>query len=228
MSAGEHSTDTAHLQQEPAAAVVVIGMSAGGLLPLRRLVRDLPFTFGAAIVVAQHVQGTTCLPEILRADTTLPVSLAHDGALIRPGSIHISPAQQHVVVNPDATIALSDRGRIHFFRPNADWLFESAAASFRERTIAVVLSGMQNDGARGVRCIHAAGGMVIVQDPHTCERPEMPRAAIATGSANHILPPHAIGPMLHSVVSAIDLSNRRRTWEAPFADRGQAVTTAAD
>jgi two-component system chemotaxis response regulator CheB len=160
------------------------------------------------------------LPEILRADTTLPVSLAIDGALIRAGSIHVGPAQQHVIVNPDATIGLSERGRIHFFRPNADWLFESAAASFREHTVAVVLSGMQNDGARGVRCVHAAGGTVIVQDPDACERPEMPRAAIATGTADHILPPDAIGPMLHSVVSAMDLSRRRRAWEAPFSGRG--------
>ena len=70
-----------------------------------------------------------------------PVSLAIDGALMRAGSIHVNPAQRHVIVNPDGTIGLSERGRIHFFRPNADWLFESAAASFREHTIAVVLSG---------------------------------------------------------------------------------------
>jgi chemotaxis response regulator CheB len=203
--------------------VVVIGMSAGGLVPLRRLVRDVPLTFAAAIVVAQHVQTATCLPEILRADTTLPVSLAIDGALIRAGSIQVSPAQQHVIVNPDATIGLSERGRIHFFRPNADWLFESAAASFRENTVAVVLSGMQNDGARGVRSIHAAGGTVIVQDPQTCERPEMARAAIATGTADHILAPHAIGQMLLSVVSAMDLSSGRSAWDAPFAERGQRI-----
>ncbi len=220
MSAIEHSTDSANSQLETAVAVVVIAMSAGGLPPLRQLVRDLPFRFAAAIVIVQHVQGTTFLPEILRADTTLPVSLATDGAVLHAGSIYASPAQQHVIVNPDATIALSERGRIHFFRPNADWLFESAAASFRERAIAVVLSGLQNDGARGVRSIHAAGGTVIVQDPHTCERPEMPRAAIATGRADHVLPPHAIGPMLRSVVGGMDLASCRAAWEAPFAERG--------
>lgn len=208
---------TGNAKAEDAAAVlVVVALSAGGLAPLRRIVRQLPSSFAASIVVAQHVREFTALPEILTADTTLGVSLACNGMLLRPGTIYVCPAQRHVVVNPDATMSLSDRPRLRFFRPSADWLFESAAASFRDRTFAVVLSGMQDDGAKGVQSIRAAGGVVIAQDPLTCERPEMPAAVIGTGAVDHVLPPDAIAATLGKAVAAVDVASCRAAWSAPF------------
>ena len=120
------------------------------------------------------------------------------------------------MVNPNATLTLSDRARLGFFRPSADWLFESAAASFRERTFAIVLSGMQNDGAKGAQCVKAAGGTLIAQDPQTCERPEMPSAAIATGAIDHVLGPDAIAIMLRRAVAAVDVARCRAAWAAPW------------
>ena len=79
--------------------------------------------------------------------------------------------------------------RVRFFRPSGDWLFESASASFGARTVAIVLSGAQDDGARGAVAVRNAGGIVIVQDPATCDYPEMPSAAITTGAVRHVLAP---------------------------------------
>jgi two-component system chemotaxis response regulator CheB len=90
---------------------------------------------------------------------------------------------------------------VHFVRPSADLLFESAAASYRERAIAVVLSGSGKDGAMGVRAIKKMGGTVIVQDEKTAEFFGMPGAAQQTGIVDFILPLHEIAPALQTLVN---------------------------
>jgi two-component system chemotaxis response regulator CheB len=135
---------------------------------------------------------------------------------LRAGEISVCPAQEHVVINPDATISVSQRRRVRSFRPSANWMFESAAASFRERAFAVVLSGFQNDGADGVVAIRRAGGTVIVQHPDACEHPDMPRAAIATGAVNFILDPDQIPVVLTTLLNDVDLQQCRLEWESPF------------
>jgi chemotaxis response regulator CheB len=219
MSATEQSSiDDAKVEGTAAVAVVVVSLSAGGLTPLRHLIRGLSSNFPAAIVIAQHVREFTVLPEILAFDTTMPVSLAHSGMMLRPARIYVCPGQKHVIVNPDATLSVSARGPVRFFRPNADWLFESAAASFRDQTFAVVLSGFKNDAARGATAVQAVGGTVIVQAPETCERPEMPIAAIETGSVHHILVPGEIAPKLEALLKRIDVCRCRSAWENPFSE----------
>jgi two-component system, chemotaxis family, protein-glutamate methylesterase/glutaminase len=131
--------------------------------------------------VAQHIQTVTLLPSILSAITSMPVELATSGVLLRPSRIYVCPPAHHIIVNPDVTLTISNRERLRYHRPSGDWLFESAAASFRERTLAVVLSGLMRDGARGTLAVRNVGGTVVAQEPRTCERPDMPRAAIATG-----------------------------------------------
>jgi two-component system chemotaxis response regulator CheB len=120
------------------------------------------------------------------------------------------------MVNPDVTVGLSDRER-NPFRPSGNWLFESAAAVFDERVVAVVLSGGKDDGARGVLRVRARGGKVIVQDPSTCTHPEMPRAAIATGTVDFIAAPEELGTVVMEYVSRFDLTEGRERWEDPFS-----------
>jgi two-component system, chemotaxis family, protein-glutamate methylesterase/glutaminase len=90
--------------------------------------------------------------------------------------------------------------RLRSFRPNADWLLESAAASFRERAVGIILSGLLHDGTRGSMAVKAAGGVMIAQDPATCERPEMPSTAIAIGAIDHILSADQIGPRANTLL----------------------------
>jgi two-component system chemotaxis response regulator CheB len=89
---------------------------------------------------------------------------------------------------------------VHFVRPSADLLFESVAASYRERAIAVVLTGSGSDGSMGVKAIKKMGGTVVAQDERSAEFPGMPGAAIHSGSVDFVLPLEEIAPALVTLV----------------------------
>jgi two-component system chemotaxis response regulator CheB len=136
------------------------------------------------------------MPEILARRSPLPVAEASAGMHIQPGHVYIAPSNQHLLVHSGGVLALTQTELVHFVRPSADLLFESVAASFRERAIAVVLSGTGEDGAMGVTAIKKMGGTVVVQDPQGSEFPGMPHAARRTGAADLVLPLDEIAPAL--------------------------------
>jgi two-component system chemotaxis response regulator CheB len=107
-----------------------------------------------------------------------------------------------LLANPDRTLSLTQSELVHFVRPSADLLFESVAAAFRERALAVVLTGSGSDGSMGVRAIKKMGGSVIAQDEDTSEYFAMPSAAINTGDVDFVLPIEDIPPALVSLVVA--------------------------
>src|SRR5205085_1883898 len=146
--------------------VVAMAASAGGLTALSRILSTLPANFPAAIVVVQHLARghRSWMAEILGRRTHLQVKEAQEGDSLRPGTVFIAPPNRHLLVNPDATLSLSQAELVHFVRPSADLLFESVAARFRERAVAVVLTGMGFDGTTGVLAIKKMGGIVIAQD----------------------------------------------------------------
>jgi two-component system chemotaxis response regulator CheB len=111
-----------------------------------------------------------------------------------------------LLVNPDGTLSLSQSELVHFVRPSADLLFESVAASYKERAIAVVLSGTGSDGSMGVKAIKKMGGTVIVQDEKSSQFFGMPGAALQTGSVDFILPLDEIPSALLTLVSTGDVS----------------------
>jgi two-component system chemotaxis response regulator CheB len=200
---------------EPALAVVVIGMSAGGLSGLKAIVQDLPKDFPSALVIAHHVAAPSILPKLIRGWTNHTTTLGSGGEILRNGTIYVAPAQQHVIINPDATLGILQRERVRFVRPSVDWLFESAAGSFGQRVIAVVLSGANGDGSYGARCVSRAGGTLIVQDPASCDYPQMPSSVIATGVAHRSLHASQIGSALMSELSRLE--NESFSWY-PFGD----------
>jgi len=182
----------------PSFNLVVIAASAGGLEAVSAVLNCLPASFPGAIVVVQHLDPvhTSVMDQILGRRTALKVSMAKQGAVLTPGGVMIAVPGRHLLVNADATLALTDTEQVQFVRPSADLLFESAAAAFGERTIAVVLTGKGGDGARGVRAIEQAGGTVIAQDEATSQSFGMPAAAIHTGHVDRILPITDIAPAL--------------------------------
>lgn len=199
-------------------ALVVVGLSAGGLHPLEMLLRALPDAFPAALVVAQHFGGASGLPWLLQRWLGRPVvRAATQGTLLAAGQVYVCPPRRHVVVNPDGRIATSERGRIELVQPSIDWLFESAAATYRHHTVAVVLSGANRDGARGAACVRRAGGTVIVQHPSTCTHPRMPLAAIEAGCVDRVERPDALAIAVLETLATIDLDAFRAAWEQPFA-----------
>jgi two-component system chemotaxis response regulator CheB len=185
--------------------VVALAASAGGLNALTHVLAALPADFPAAVVVVQHLdpRHRSLMADILSRRTALPVSQATEGETIHAGRAYIAPPNRHLLVNADRTLSLTQTELVHFVRPSADLLFESTAASFKDRAIAVVLSGSGRDGAMGVRAIKKMGGTVIVQDAKYAEFTGMPEAASATGAADFVLALDEIAPALQKLCSAI-------------------------
>lgn len=184
--------------------VVAIATSAGGLRALGRVVANLPEDFPAAIAIVQHLAPKTpsLLVNILSRQTLLPVKPTIAGERLRSGVIHVALPDRHLLIDPDGTIVLSHSEKIHFVRPSADCLFESVAYSFKERAVAVVLTGTGSDGADGVQTVKRLGGFTIAQDRATSEFFGMPGAAIQTQAIDLVLPLPQIAPTLVKLVKS--------------------------
>lgn len=183
--------------------VIVLAASTGGLGAISTLLADLPPSLPAAIAVVQHLSSDhpSHMAEILSRRTSLPVKQAEVGDSLQAGRVYIAPPNYHLLINADGSLTLSSTDKIHFVRPAADRLFESVAASFQERVIAVVLTGYGCDGAIGVEAVKKAGGIVIAQSQTSAANFGMPEAAIDTGIVDYILPLSAIAAQLLQLCS---------------------------
>lgn len=182
--------------------VVAIAASAGGLNAINVVLANLPALFPATIVVVQHLdpRHRSLMAEILARNTSLQVKQAEDGEIKHTGTVYIAPPDRHLLVNSDGTLALSQSELVHFVRPSADLLFESVAASHKERAIAVVLTGTGSDGSMGVQAIKKMGGTVICQDVETAEFSGMPLAAMQSKCVDFSLPLDEIAAALVTLV----------------------------
>lgn len=169
--------------------VVVIGVSAGGVALLLRLLPDIAAGFPLPIVVCIHARtGTTAdLAQLLDERSALRIKEAQDKELLQAGTVYLAPGGYHLHLDTGGSCTLSIDPPVKAARPSVDVLFESAAHVCHERVLAVVLSGASDDGAEGVRRVKAAGGMVLVQDPAEAEAPAMPRAALAAVIPDHVV-----------------------------------------
>jgi two-component system chemotaxis response regulator CheB len=170
--------------------VVAIAASAGGLNAINAVLANLPASFPAPIVVVQHLdpRHRSLMAEILARSTSLHVKQAEEGEMMQPATVYIAPPDRHLLVNADGRLTLSQSELVHFVRPSADLLFESVAASHKERAIAVVLTGTGSDGSMGVQAIKKMGGTVICQNVETAEFSGMPLAALQTKCVDFTLP----------------------------------------
>jgi len=178
--------------QSPGAVkgLVAIGASAGGLPALQEFLGHAPDDTGLAWVVVQHLDPTrkTALVQVLQRDIQMPVCEAVERARVRPNTVYVIP--------PNATLTLID-GHLHVAVPleprgqrhPVDDMFESVARVLGARAAGVVLSGMGSDGTRGLRSIHAAGGVTAVQQPDTAQFDAMPRSALRAGVVDLVATP---------------------------------------
>ena len=182
--------------------IVALAASAGGLHALSYVLGGLPREFPAFIVVVQHLdpRHRSLMADILSRRTGLAVTEAQQGDVLERGKAFIAPPNRHLLVNLDGILSLTQTELVHFVRPSADLLFESMAASFKERAIAVVLSGSGSDGSMGVKAVKKMGGTVLVQDEQTSEYFGMPDAAKRTGCVDFVLPLEEIAPALVKLV----------------------------
>ncbi len=184
--------------------LVTIAGSAGGFYPLFHLLESLPPTLKSAVAVMLHMGPHSALANTLRLGSRLVVYEAVTGYRLMDGCVYVPRAGTHLIINPDGRVSVSRAAPIGWFRPSADWLFESAAASFRERHIAVVLSGMMSDGARRIPVVKRAGGTVFAQSPLEAEFPDMPAAAINTGCVDEVI---RAGDLPEAICRAVDRCN---------------------
>ena len=159
--------------------LVVIGCSWGGLDALTLLIKALPSDFEVPILIVQHrgADTETRLSDLLQSDTHLTLGEAEDKEPITPGHVYIAPANYHVLID-DGHFALSTEAPVRFSRPSIDVTLASAAHAYGPKVVAAVLTGANEDGARGLQCIVEYGGHAIVQDPATAEMGTMPAAAL--------------------------------------------------
>lgn len=170
--------------------VVVIGASWGGLQALERILGMLGPGFPTPIVVAQHRDADAedeLLSGLLNRHTPLCVVDAEDKSRLAAGTVLVAPPGYHVLLDHGSAELTVDEP-VQFARPSIDVLFESAADSYGERVVAVLLTGANADGADGLVEIQRRGGCTIVQDPETCVRREMPEAALAVMTPDKVVP----------------------------------------
>lgn len=159
---------------------VAIGASAGGVEALCRLLPALPASTRAAVFVVLHLprDRPSLLASIFQARCALPVLEAQDKEPVAPGTVYVAPPDYHLLVDEGPRIALSTDVPVNFSRPAIDVLFESAADLYRERLLAVVLTGANHDGAAGLAAVQQRGGVAVVQEPESAQVALMPAAAL--------------------------------------------------
>ncbi len=192
--------------------IVAIGASAGGLDACTRLISALPARTGVAFILIQHLDPNheSMMADLLAGHTAMTVQQASDGDTIAPDHLYIIPPGSYLSVN-SGTLRLSEPNARHGARLPFDFLLKSLAEDCATRAIGVILSGTGADGAIGLKAVHDAGGFTIAQEPAEAEYDGMPKAAIAAGAIDLILP---VGEIATALVDPARRSPRRKKVRA--------------
>jgi two-component system chemotaxis response regulator CheB len=182
--------------------LVVIAASAGGIEALGSVLGALPHDLPAAVIVVLHRPPIkkSHLDEILMCKAHMPVVVAEGGDRIVPGVVYVARPDLHLTVGPDRRLAYVDGTPIRWLLSSANPLFDTAAAAFESRLVAVVLTGTGTDATDGVQSVKAHGGRVIAQDRASSEYWSMPESAVRSGAVDYVLPLDAIGPAIDAIV----------------------------
>lgn len=182
--------------------IVVMGGSAGSIQVIQEVTRMLDPDLPAAVVVIVHTQARqrSYLPMILSSQSRLPAQQVSDGDRIRAGEIYVCPPDRHLVIARDH-FHLSRGPKEGLNRPSINVTFRSAAITYGNRTIGVLLSGMLDDGAAGIWEISNRGGTTIVQDPDDAVFPSMPLNALRDARVDYRVCSSEIGPLISKLAS---------------------------
>ncbi|MBO9521512.1 MAG: chemotaxis response regulator protein-glutamate methylesterase [Nocardioidaceae bacterium] len=194
--------------------VVVIGSSTGGPDALATVIGALPADLPVPVAIVQHMPPvfTGLFAQRLDARSGLTVREAQDGDVLRPGTVLIAPGDHHLRLRstPAGVVGRLDQGpQENYCRPAVDVLFRSATEIYGPRVLAVVLTGMGSDGARGAATIVEAGGSAIVQDQATSVVWGMPGAVVAAGVPAEVLPLADVGAAILSRLQRAGTEQRR-------------------
>jgi len=177
--------------------MIVIGASTGGPEVIKTILKPLPARFPFYIAIAQHIskgQFDKLFIDYLQSHLKLKVELAKGGEKLKKGIVYVAPADANLEIRKNVKFALNHNQTDYV--PSIDTLFQSAAHVFGAKTIAILLTGMGEDGVKGLKAIKEAGGITIAQDKNSCVVFGMPRRAIELGLADKVLTPNQISQLL--------------------------------
>ena len=178
--------------------LVAIGASAGGPAALATVLSGLPRDFSAAVVMVQHVdvQFAPLMAKWLRDQSTLPVRMAAEGDQPQPGEALLAGTNDHLIFVNGRELGYTSEPSTYSYRPSADVFFQSVLRHWKGDVVAVLLTGMGRDGAKGLKALRDAGALTIAQDRESCVVYGMPKAAVEMGAAVEVLPLEEIAPRL--------------------------------
>ncbi|MFB2878984.1 chemotaxis protein CheB [Floridanema aerugineum] len=187
-----YSNENNQLNQPQGLFFEIVGITASsdGTNAIINILKKLPKDLPVPILIVKHLASgyKSYFPGIFGYRTLLTVKEAEMGEKIKPSIVYVAPPNYHLLVNADKEIYLSQTEKVNAVRPSADVLLKSIAENYQGRSIAVILTGADVDGAEGVKAVKNMGGTVIAQDRATSKVFGMPGSAIATGCVDFILP----------------------------------------
>jgi len=186
--------------------MIAIAASTGGPAAVMRVISALPQDLPGAVFAVLHMPATFTKQFAVQLAEISPLAVkeAQMNEAPQPGTVYICPGSHHLRLSSTGKITLDSGARIEGYRPCADVAFESIAAYARALTLAVVLTGMGNDAAKGVKAVKAAGGRVFAQDESTSTIFGMPAEAIKSGAVDEVLRLDEIGPAIARHVVKLD------------------------
>ena len=192
-------------------SIVAMGTSWGGLSALTKLLGSLPEDFPVPIVVVQHrsKDSDRLLVQLLQDATGLKVCEIEDKDVLSAGTVHVAPADYHVLVE-SGYLSLTLEEPVRFSRPSIDVMFASAADAYGPATIGVILTGANEDGARGLADIVKRGGCALIQDPKTAEIKIMPESALKATPGAEVLSLDNLAPRLIGLSGEAVEAGRRK------------------
>ncbi|WP_428232779.1 chemotaxis protein CheB [Flavobacterium sp.] len=183
--------------------IIVVGTSAGGMKALIKLVEQLPKDFPAPLLIVQHISADAtgnALLNVLNEKGKLKCVHAKEGNKIESGHIYFAPSDHHLMIEKNGTLLVTKGAQENRSRPAIDPLFRSAAASFGNRTIGILLTGYLDDGTAGLIAIQRCGGISIVQDPADADYPDMPKNALNQMKPDYCIPIAEMGSVLSTLM----------------------------
>jgi two-component system CheB/CheR fusion protein len=179
-----------------------VGASAGGLEALEAMFKVMPTDTGIAFVIVQHLSPDfkSHMEQLLARHTTMPIHRVESGMQVEPNCIYLIPPKMEMAIS-NGKLLLTEKSAERTFSHPIDHFFRSLASDVGQYSIGVILSGTGSDGSRGIRDIHEAGGLVVVQDENTAKFDGMPINAQATRIVNLVLPPEGIADVLEKYVN---------------------------
>ena len=170
--------------------IILIGGSAGSFQVTGNILSKLPFNFSIPIVLVlhrlKHVRHG--FVEALLQKSRLPVVEPFDKENIKPGIVYLAPANYHLYIEINGRFALSTEEAVNHSRPAIDLTFFTGSYCYQQKTVGIILSGANKDGAAGLKKVKDRGGLTIVQEPSDAQIPVMPVAAIEkTKAVDHVL-----------------------------------------